>query len=74
MPPRLSEAALARRFAKRHRKQLRYVAKWGHWYWWTGTVWQEDTTEEVLDEARLISAGDGRGMRQGQRRRAASPR
>ena len=25
MPPRLSEAALARRFARRHRKQLRFV-------------------------------------------------
>ncbi len=54
MPPRLSEAALARRFAKLHRKQLRYVAKWGHWYWWTGTVWKEDTTEEVVNEARLF--------------------
>ena len=41
-------------FAQRHADDLRYVAKWGHWYRWDGTRWEEDRTRKVFDLSRQI--------------------
>ena len=53
-PPEFSDEALAQRFAKRHGDELRYVAAWSHWYAWTGTRWEQDTTLAAFDRARAI--------------------
>ncbi|MDA8051508.1 MAG: phage/plasmid primase, P4 family [Rhodospirillales bacterium] len=52
--PEWSDEALALRFSARHADELRYVAAWGRWYRWTGTVWREDDTLRVFDLARSI--------------------
>ena len=52
--PAHSEEALALAFAKRHARELRYVAKWGKWYRWDGNRWQEDITRKVFDLARRV--------------------
>ncbi len=49
-----SEDALALEFARRHEKELRYVAAWGHWLMWKETHWQHDETVHVFDLARAI--------------------
>lgn len=48
-----TEIALAERFVKRH-PNLRYVAAWGKWMWWTGERWQPDDTLHVFDLARVL--------------------
>ncbi len=56
----------ARRLAAAHGHQLRYVAEWSKWIYWTGQRWQLDltgevqrrtkqTVEAILDEARANS-------------------
>ncbi len=50
----LSEVALAELFVERN-PDLRYVAKWGQWMMWTGTLWRPDDTLHVFDLARLIA-------------------
>ncbi len=62
LPPSLSEAALAQRFAERHRGWLRHVAAWG-WYCWTGAVWRQDETQLVLNEARKLCQAAAREAR-----------
>jgi hypothetical protein len=37
-PPEYSDEALALRFTERHKDLLRYVAAWGRWLIWDGTV------------------------------------
>ena len=53
-PPSLSEAALALHFARRHRGDLRFVAKRKQWRRWSGAVWEEDETQRALNEARKL--------------------
>ena len=49
-----SDDHLASRFAGRHAGRLRYVAAWGRWLIWNGTVWQFDQTLRAFDLARAI--------------------
>ena len=53
-PPEFSDEALALRFADRHADDLRYVAAWGKWMQWTGTVWAQDDTLTAFSLARAI--------------------
>ncbi|WP_442753854.1 phage/plasmid primase, P4 family [Methylocystis sp. JAN1] len=53
-PPAFSDDALALRFADRHADELRYVAAWGKWLFWTGTYWAFDDTLRAFDMARAI--------------------
>ncbi len=53
-PSAFSDDLLALRFAERHAGDLRYVAKWGKWLFWTGTHWQFDDTLRAFDLAREI--------------------
>ena len=54
IPAEFSDESLALRFTERHAYTLRYVAAWGRWYEWTGTVWKQDTTLAVFDLARRL--------------------
>lgn len=54
IPAEFSEEALALRFTALHGDTLRYVAGWGRWYEWTGTVWRQDGTLRVFDLCRLL--------------------
>ena len=47
-----TEDELALGFSNKHRARLRYVAKWGCWYEWTGQRWAEDETVLVYDLIR----------------------
>ncbi len=53
-PPELpfSEDDLASRFSSEHADDLRYVARWGHWFLWDGCCWCEDETVHVFDLVR----------------------
>jgi len=53
-PPAFTDEALALRFADIHKDDLRYVAAWGKWLSWTGTLWRFDDTLFAFDQARLI--------------------
>jgi putative DNA primase/helicase len=53
-PPAFSDEALALRFAARHAQSLRFVAGWGAWMEWTGSVWRRDSTLAAFDLARAI--------------------
>lgn len=53
-PPRFSDIALMLAFIGRHAENLRYVAKFGTWFEWTGTKWQPDDVLKIYDLARLI--------------------
>jgi putative DNA primase/helicase len=47
-----SEDKLALGFSKKYGDTLRYVARWGRWYEWSGQVWAEDETVHVFDLIR----------------------
>jgi len=53
-PPGFTDDALALDFTRQHAWHLRYVAAWGKWYEWTGTVWKADETMRIFDYAREI--------------------
>jgi putative DNA primase/helicase len=53
-PPAFSDDALALRFAKLHRGDLRYVAPWGRWMAWDGMRWRCDDTLHAFDRSRHI--------------------
>jgi putative DNA primase/helicase len=53
-PPDFTDEALALRFAASHQDRLRYVANWGKWLIWNGTVWQFDDTMQSFNLARAI--------------------
>jgi putative DNA primase/helicase len=53
-PPEFSDEALALRFAEVHGADLRYVAAWGQWLEWDGTLWKRDETLKAFDYARHI--------------------
>ncbi len=52
IPPAFCDEALALRFAERHAANLRYVAAWGKWLSWTGTLWRFDSTLSAFDKVR----------------------
>jgi putative DNA primase/helicase len=52
LPPEFSDDALALRFADRHERDLRFVAKWGRWLRWDKTCWRMDDTLLAFDLAR----------------------
>jgi P4 family phage/plasmid primase-like protien len=52
--PAFTDEALALTFSERYCDDLRYVAAWGHWYEWTGTVWKRDATLRTFNRARAI--------------------
>ena len=54
IPAEYSDESLALRFTAQHGDTLRYVAAWGRWYEWTGSVWREDNTLRVFDLARRL--------------------
>src|SRR5262249_33365252 len=47
-----TEDAIALRFAQDKARSLRYVHKWGRWFHYSGTRWEEDTTLLAFDLAR----------------------
>lgn len=47
-----AEDTLALQFADLNRGRLRYVAKWGRWQCWNGSVWMPDDTLSVYDRVR----------------------
>ncbi len=53
-PPDFSDEALALRFAKRHARDLRYVAAMGKWLSWDGARWRTDDTLHAFDLARRM--------------------
>jgi phage/plasmid-associated DNA primase len=54
VPPGFSDDALAEAFTFEHGEDMRYVAGWGRWYYWSGNVWKPDSTLRALDRARKI--------------------
>jgi len=54
--PAFSDEALALRFADLHADELRYVAAWGKWLTFDGTVWQFDDTLAAYSLARKVAA------------------
>jgi putative DNA primase/helicase len=49
-----AEESLALAYAERHAHELRYVAAWGRWMRYDGTVWVFDDTLHAFDRARAI--------------------
>ena len=54
IPAEFSDESLALRFTTEHAASLRYVAAWGRWYEWSGSVWKQDETLAVFDLARRL--------------------
>ncbi len=52
--PEFSEEALALTFADRHANQLRFVADWGRWLIWNGSVWKPDNINRVFTLSRKV--------------------
>jgi len=48
----INHDSIALAFAKHYVNELRYCAKFGTWYRWTGSLWAEDQSEEVIEMAR----------------------
>ena len=53
-PVQLTEDALAEVFTGQHAQDWRYVAAWGQWLTWTGTVWVREDTLKAYDLARKV--------------------
>ena len=49
-----SEEVLALTFADRHIDQLRFVADWGRWLNWNGSVWKPDSINRVFTMSRKV--------------------
>ena len=69
--PQYSEIALADAFTARHAAHWRYVATWGKWLHWDGSVWQDDTRMEVWNAARAIVGEASRDLAADQKATAA---
>ncbi len=54
IPIQFTEDALADSYATRHADVWRYVAPWGQWLTWTGTLWRREDTLQAFDLARRI--------------------
>ena len=53
-PPGFTDEALALNFTETHRDRLQFVAAWGKWLIWDGTVWRFDDTLLAFDLARAV--------------------
>ncbi len=53
-PSGFTDEGLALTFTDRHGTTLRYVAGWGRWMLWTGSVWKADGTLHVFDLSRAL--------------------
>jgi putative DNA primase/helicase len=53
-PPAFTDEALTLRFTEKHGAELRYVATWGRWLMWDGSVWRFDETLRAFDLSRAI--------------------
>jgi putative DNA primase/helicase len=53
-PPAFTDEALALRFTEKHTAELRYVAGWGRWLIWNGSVWRFDDTLRAFDMSRAV--------------------
>ena len=49
-----SEEAIALTFADRYADQLRFVADWGHWLIWNGSVWKPDSINRIFTLSRKV--------------------
>jgi hypothetical protein len=54
LPAEFSEEALALQFSALHCSDWRYVALWGKWLQWAGTVWRSEDTLRAFELARRI--------------------
>ena len=70
VPPQYSEDALALAFTRQHAATWRYVAGWGQWLTWTGSVWMR---EETLGAYHLARHDLSRHRRARAERQAAQP-
>jgi putative DNA primase/helicase len=52
--PDLSDEHLALKFAAKHADDLRFVDKWGKWFYWDRNVWREDTSRIARDRVRAV--------------------
>jgi len=50
----LSEDSLAMAFTRRHGQDWRFVAAWGKWLCWDGSVWRFEPTLQVFDLSRAV--------------------
>ena len=50
----MTEDALAEAFTDQHSEDWRYVAAWGQWLNWSGTVWRKEDTLQAYDLSRQI--------------------
>jgi putative DNA primase/helicase len=55
LPPEFADDALALAFSSSYGDVARYVAMWGRWYLWDGTVWRHDDTLRIRNMARLLA-------------------
>jgi putative DNA primase/helicase len=53
-PPEFTDEALALRYSTEHADRLRFVASWGRWLLWDGSVWDFDDTLKALDLSRVV--------------------
>jgi P4 family phage/plasmid primase-like protien len=60
IPVQFTEDALADTFAGRHSDDWRYVAPWGQWLSWNGSVWSREDTLLAYDLARSICRENAR--------------
>lgn len=54
IPPEFTDEALALRFTAKHAGELRYVAAWGRWLIWDGSVWRFEETLRAFDLSRAV--------------------
>lgn len=54
MNENLSDLGNARRFVRLHGRDLRFVHAFNRWFWWTGELWSEDTSGEVMRRAKDV--------------------
>jgi putative DNA primase/helicase len=74
---RYSEDALAMRFTRRHKDDLRYVAAWGKWYLFDGHLWRPDAKLAAFEFSRVIcreAASEVRGKSKSLAAKIASAR
>lgn len=48
----LTDSGNAERVAERYGRDLKYVASWRSWLWWTGTHWRKDAKKAILGAAK----------------------
>ena len=53
-PPEFTDEALALRYADLYEDRVRYVAQWGRWLIYDGSVWRSDDTLQAFGLSRTI--------------------